>query len=149
MDTIAEINNNRDLEDDHIISFPWGLPGLEDYREYILNSLEEDSPFYYMRCSSQPEIGLLLVNPFEVFSDYEFDLDDTVVKQLDIADQKQLAVLCTVNTSRGIESATVNLLAPVVINIKLRQAKQVVLNDRRYSYQTPLAFEQAGDKGVR
>lgn len=149
MDTIAEINKNRDLEDDHIISFPWGLPGLEDYREYILNSLEEDSPFYYMRCSSQPEIGLLLVNPFTVFSDYEFDLDDTVVKQLDIADQKQLAVLCTVNTSRGIESATVNLLAPVVINIKLRQAKQVVLNDRRYSYRTPLAIKQAGDKGVR
>lgn len=149
MGTIAEINKNRDLEEDHIISFPWGIPGLEDCREFILNSLDEDSPFYYMRCSCQPEIGLLLVNPFTVFSDYEFDLDDEVVNQLDITDQEHLAVLCTVNTSRGIESATVNLLAPVVINNKLRQAKQVVLNDKRYSYRTPLAFEQAGDKGVR
>lgn len=149
MGTTAEINKDRDLDGDQIIPFPWGIPGLEDHREFILNALEEDSPFYYLRSSSRPEIGLLLVNPFLVFSDYEFELDDEAVNQLGITGQNQLAVLCTVNTSRGITSATVNLLAPVVINIERKQAKQVVLNDRRYSYRTPLPFEQVNNKGVR
>lgn len=149
MGPIAEINKNRDLEDDFIISFPWGMPGLEDCGEFILNTLEDDSPFYYMRCSSRPEIGLLLVNPFAVFNDYEFDLDDEVVDQLRITDQKQMAVLCTVNTRNGVESATVNLLAPVVINIELLQAKQVVLNDRRYSFRTPLVLGRGGRGEVR
>ena len=149
MGTEAEVNKNKELEDDHTISFPWGIPGLEDCREFILNSLEEDSPFYYMRSSSQPEIGLLLVDPFAVFNDYEFDLDDEAAGQLQITDQKQMAVLCTVNTGNGVESATVNLLAPVVINIKQCQAKQVVLNDRRYSFRTPLALCRGGRGGVR
>lgn len=151
MAATVEINANRNLEEDgdYIITFPWGMPGLEDCRDFILNTLEDDSPFYYMRCSCQPEVGLLLVNPFAVFSDYEFDLDDEAADQLRITDQKQVAVLCTVNTSRGAESATVNLLAPVVINIGRLQAKQVVLNDRRYSFRTPLALDRDGDGGVR
>lgn len=146
---MADSNKDRDLDGDQIISFPCGLPGLEDYREFFLNPMEDDSPFFYLSSTSQPEIGLLLVNPFFVFSDYEFDLDDKVVDQLGITSPDQLVVLCTVNTSRGIASATVNLLAPIVINIELKQARQVVLNDRRYSLRTPLSFEQAGNKGVR
>lgn len=149
MGPMAEINKNKDLADDFIIEFPWGLPGLEDCGEFILNSLEEGSPFYYMRCSSRPEIGLLLVNPFAVFDGYEFDLDDETAEQIHIDDQKQAAVLCTVNTSRGVESATVNLRAPVVINVERLQAKQVVLDDRRYSFRTPLALGRGGRGEVR
>ena len=149
MGAITEINKNRGFAGDLIISFPWGLPGLEDHREFILNPLEKDSPFYYMRSNSRPEIGLLLVNPFVIFKDYEFDLDNEAAGQLHIADQKQVAVLCTVNTSRGVGAATVNLLAPLVINTERLRAKQVVLHDRRYSYRTPLPLEQDGEAGVR
>lgn len=149
MSVIEEITENRGTEDGFIVTFPWGLPGLEEYSEFVINLLEEDAPFYYMRSCGQPEIGLLLVNPFIICKEYEFDLDDEVASQIGISEQKQLAVLCTVNTSKGIESATVNLLAPVVINMERLQAKQVVLNDRRYSYRTPLSLERASDEGVR
>lgn len=149
MGAIVEINKNRGVACDRIISFPWGIPGLEEHREFILNPLEKDSPFYYLRSNSRPEIGLLLVNPFDIFKDYEFDLDNEAAGQLHIADQKQIAVLCTVNTSRGIGAATVNLLAPLVINMERLQAKQVVLHDRRYSYRTPLPLEQDSEAGVR
>lgn len=148
MGPTAEIKN-KCLEDDIVISFPWGMPGLEDYREFVLNLLEEDSPFYYLHCTSQPEIRILLVNPFVISNDYEFDLDEEAQIQLEITDQKQVAVLCTVNTSRGIDAATVNLLAPVVINVQQLMAKQVVLRSRRYSLRTPLALGRSGEKGVR
>ncbi len=143
----AEINKN--LNEEIVISFPWGMPGLEDCREFILNILEDGSPFYYLRCSSQPEIRILLLNPFVIFRDYEFDLDEEAVSQLGITDQKQVAVFCTVNTSRGIGAATVNLLAPVVINVNKLQAKQVVLNNRRYSIRTPLPLGRGSGREVR
>lgn len=144
-----EVEINRDLKGDIIISFPWGMPGLEDYREFVLNILGENSPFYYLRCSSQPEIRILLLNPFAIFRDYEFDLDEEAVSQLGITDQKQVAVFCTVNTSRGIDAATVNLLAPVVVNVKKLQAKQVVLHSRRYSIRTPLPLGRGCGREVR
>jgi len=130
------------------ISFPWGLPGL-DYYEFTLSLLEEGSPFYFLQSTSQPEVGLLLVNPFAIFKDYEFELAEETAGLLRISDQKQVAVLCTVNTSRGIESATVNLLAPIVINTEHLLAKQVVLNDRKYSLRTPLAINPGAGKGAR
>lgn len=121
------------------ISFPWGLPGLEEYKEFTLNELAKDSSFYFLQAVRQQEVGLLLVNPYVFFENYEFELNDETAGQLKIDNEKKVAVLCTVNTSRGVKSATVNLLAPVVINTEQWLAKQVVLNDRKYSLRTPLA----------
>jgi flagellar assembly factor FliW len=142
------ISIRSDQRDSFVLSFPWGMPGLEDYRKYNLVLLEEDSPFYYLRCTGQPEIGLLLVNPFVAFRDYEFDLAEEAAAQLEIADQEQVAVLCTVNTSKGLDSATINLLAPIVVNTEKLMAKQVILNDRRYSLRAPLKINQGADREV-
>jgi flagellar assembly factor FliW len=120
------------------VSFPWGLPGLEEYREFTLNPLGEGSPFCFLQAVRQREIGLLLVNPYVFYDKYDFDLNEETAGQLKIDDENQVAVLCTVNTSRGFEAATVNLLAPIVINTERLLAKQVVLNDRKYSLRTPL-----------
>ncbi len=136
----------NDLQDSFVLSFPWGIPGMEEYKQYILTLLEADSPYYYLRCARQPEIGLLLVNPFILFKDYEFNLAEEVATQLEITDQDQVAAFCTVNTSRGLNSATVNLLAPIVVNTKQLLAKQVVLNDRRYSLRAPLKINRGADK---
>lgn len=124
------------------ISFPWGIPGL-NYEEYLLCLPAENSPFFILQSEKDPEVGLILVDPFEAFSDYEFELNDDVADQLEIEDQSQLAVLCTVNTSRGLDNATVNLLAPIVINTSGLKGKQVVLNEKKYSLRTPLAIKRA------
>ncbi|MEG3069838.1 MAG: flagellar assembly protein FliW [Candidatus Syntrophopropionicum ammoniitolerans] len=93
------------------ISFPWGLPGLEDYQEFTFNLLGKDSAFCFLQAVRQPEVGLLVVNPYVYFSDYRIQLSREVAGRLKIEHQKQVAVLCTVNTSRGADEATVNLLA--------------------------------------
>lgn len=121
------------------VNFPWGMPGLE-YNEYLLQALSEESPFFFLQSIEEPQIGLLLINPFIAFSDYEFDLSDEVAGQMKIDNQSGMAVLCTVNTSKGIDSATVNLLAPIIINIRDQIGKQVVLNEKKYSLRTPLTI---------
>jgi len=128
-----------------IVSFPWGLPGLE-YTEYALSVPSEELPFYFLSSTSQPEVGLLLIDPFILFKEYEFELSDEVAASLKITDAGQVMVLSTVNTSRGVEKATVNLLAPIVINTESCLGKQVVLNDKNYSIYTPLNAGKT-DKG--
>lgn len=125
--------------------FPWGMPGL-DFKHYTLISLEDGSPFYFLQSDDDPEVGLLLINPFFIFNEYEFDLGQEAVGQLKITDEENIAVLCAVNASRGMERATVNLLAPIVINTEKMMAKQVVLNDKRYSLRTPLGLKSAAEK---
>lgn len=138
MDSVAKRNENLNEKADLIISFPWSMPGFEEYKEFSLTSMEAGAPFYFLCSTQKPEIGLLLINPFTIFTSYEFDLSEEVASQLKITDEKQVAVLCTVNTSRGFSAATVNLLAPIVVNTKHLLAKQVILNDKRYALRTPL-----------
>lgn len=137
---INKVNKKNNRQRDNIL-FPWGLPGLEDYHEFTLHPLGQGSPFAFLQAAGQQAIGLLLVNPYVFFKHYEFELSEKIAGQLKINDVKQVVVLCTVNTSRGIDRATVNLLAPIVINREKMLAKQVVLNDQKYSLRTPLNWE--------
>jgi len=127
------------------VSFPWGMPGLDQDR-YIVTVPVPGMPFYFLRGADRPEVGIMLVNPFAVFREYEFDLSEEVAGQLKITEPGQVAVLCTVNTSRGFESATANMMAPIVINIEKMLARQVVLHDSGYSLRQPL-FPNTEAKG--
>ena len=72
----------------------------------------------------------------EVFDklDYEFELDDAVQKELGIKDQEDMLIYVIITIPQGrIEDMTANLTAPVVLNKKNMQAKQVVLEKGGYT----------------
>lgn len=135
-----QVNEGNNRQSELKLLFPWGLPGLEEYQEFTLNVLGKDLPFCFLQADRQQEIGLLLINPYAFYDNYDFDLSEETAGQLKIDDENQAVVLCTVNTSMGFESATVNLLAPIIINKERLLAKQVVLNDQNYSLHTPLNY---------
>ncbi len=91
-----------------------------------------------MQSLQDENIGFILINPFAFFPDYEFDLPEEETEVLGIKAPGQAAVFCIVNAGRGLKDATVNLLAPVVLNTAVGTARQVVLNDKRYSVRHPL-----------
>lgn len=146
MQTAVKENDKAERQSESIIIFPWAMPGLDDFKEYILKPLSEDMPFYFLRSTHRDGVEFLLINPFSLFTDYEFDLSDEVVGQLKITDEEKVAVLCIVNTSRGIDDATANLMAPIVINTDNMLAKQVVLNNGKFSIRTPLPLKRQAEK---
>lgn len=122
-----------------IITFPAGVPGLPaELTRFELAALAGDSPFFFLQSRQDENVGFILINPFALFSAYEFDLPDEEAEALGISDPGNVAVFCIVNASRGIKNATVNLLAPVVVNTATGVARQVVLTDSRYGIRHPL-----------
>ncbi|MBE3587708.1 MAG: flagellar assembly protein FliW [Thermoanaerobacteraceae bacterium] len=121
------------------LTFPAGLPGLPaELTEFELVAVAEDSPFFFLQSLQDENTGFILVNPFAFFPNYEFDLPEEDARALGIKAPEEAAVFCIVNASRGLASATVNLLAPVVVNAATGTARQVVLVDGRYSIRHPL-----------
>ena len=55
------------------------------------------------------------------------------------AGEEAIKVYVVVNTNRGPERITANLMGPLVMNLKKREVAQVVLHDARYSHQTPIS----------
>ncbi|OPY58776.1 MAG: Flagellar assembly factor FliW [Pelotomaculum sp. PtaU1.Bin035] len=123
----------------NILTFPASLPGLpRELTRFSLTALPEDSPFFFLQSLQEDNTGFILINPFALYPDYEFDLPDEEAEALALTTPEYLAVFCIVNASRGLKSATVNLLAPVVLNTATGVARQIVLNDKRYTIRHPL-----------
>jgi flagellar assembly factor FliW len=119
------------------VYFEEGIPGFLDLRFFQIKQQEKDSPFFLLVSLENPSIEFGLINPFSFFSNYEFVLDEELKGQLSISEETAIIVLNIVTIQTGGE-LTVNMMAPVIINLDNRKAKQIILNDDRYPIRQPL-----------
>ncbi|WP_268794457.1 flagellar assembly protein FliW [Paenibacillus sp. DMB20] len=92
-----------------------------------------------MQSLQNKDLSFVVTDPFSFYPDYEFELPDSEAEELGISDE--LSVKCIITVREKIEESTVNLLAPLVFNLKERLAKQIVLH--KVPYQTRhLLWEQ-------
>lgn len=122
------------VNDNELIRFAEGIPGFPEEMEFLLIPVEEKSPFVFMQSVKRSDLAFLLTNPFLFFKDYEFVIDDETMEELELEEAGQ-AAFYSILTMQGakITALTANLVAPIVINLKNRKAKQVVLERSRYT----------------
>ncbi|NLZ27948.1 MAG: flagellar assembly protein FliW [Firmicutes bacterium] len=113
---------------DNRMYFPQGLLGFEGCHNFLVEPVPGNEYFVVFESVEDPDIGLILTDPFPFFPEYEFDLAEVDQRELEIKKKEEVLVLVVV-TVRG-KKLFVNLAAPVVVNPVLRKAKQVILPDR-------------------
>ncbi|MEZ0493691.1 flagellar assembly protein FliW [Kineococcus sp. TBRC 1896] len=123
------------------IEFISPLVGFEDHRSFELEPLDEDGLFFTMRSMSDPGLQLVVADPMPFYPDYEPVIDGDTARSLEIADEKDGAVLAVVNMLGGAEKATMNLLAPIVLNPRAHRATQAVLYGKDQPLDAPLVRE--------
>jgi flagellar assembly factor FliW len=138
--------NFGDLEvpEDKVISFKEGLPGFPQLHRFAILEMEDLKPFQYLQALDDPPISLFIINPFLVDPTYEFRLTDSDMEDIHSTNSAELAVYAVATIPEDPNGATLNLMAPVVINDKDRCGKQVILHESKYSVKHPLF-----DKGVQ
>lgn len=132
----------KEYEEEDIITFPKGLPGFKELKKYILFPIEDNNVFSMLHSIENAEIGIVVVSPFYVMKDYEFDLDDDRIKLLNIEAEADVSVLSTVCLNSDIKKITTNLKAPIVINIKNKIGEQLILENEKYLIKQPLLKEE-------
>lgn len=120
------------------ILFEKGIPGFEAYKNFNVNTIQDNERFYSIVSKEDSNIGFVSISPFEIKTDYEIDLDDEFVKELDIKEEKDVLVLCLITLGKTLEDSTANLKAPIIINIKNNRGKQLILQDDKYKIKEPL-----------
>ncbi|MEW6698712.1 MAG: flagellar assembly protein FliW [Bacillota bacterium] len=129
------------------ILFQQGLPGFEHLREFDISRPLSDSPLYYLQSTEETEICFIVLNPFELTKSYEFDLPNSVEDLLEIKNPTDVVVFNIINVRGGLREATVNLQAPVIINVNACKGMQVVLNDNAFNVREPLQNILQGKAG--
>ena len=120
------------------ILFEKGIPGFENYRYFNGNIVEGNKKIYNIVSKEDSNIGFISISPFDIKKDYEIDLDDEFIKELDIKDEKDVLVICLITLGKSLKDSTANLKAPIIINIKNNRGKQLILQDDKYKIKEPL-----------
>ncbi|MBW5468707.1 flagellar assembly protein FliW [Brevibacillus formosus] len=121
--------------------FEDGIPGFSHLQFFQLLQ-EEESPFFLIQSIEENDVGFWVLNPFSFFPDYQFTLPETSKTALRLDEETPVAVFSIV-TIRGNDQATVNLKAPIVINLANRMGRQIILQEDSYPIRQPLFAQQA------
>jgi flagellar assembly factor FliW len=115
----------------HVVTFPAGLPGFEECRNFVLLATEGEAPLHYLSAIDGPEASFLVIDPRQVQAGYKCELTDTDARRLGVTADATLVWLALVTIeSQG--TVTVNLRAPVVINPTLMIGHQVIPHQGTY-----------------
>jgi flagellar assembly factor FliW len=127
-----------EVPENTIITFKEGLPGFPQIHRFAVLDKNELKPFQYLQALDDPPIGLFIINPFIVDASYEFRLTESDMEDVNSKNSAELAVYAVATIQDDPTQATINLMAPIVINDRDRRGKQVILHESKYSVRHPL-----------
>jgi len=114
------------------VQFLTGLFGFEKEKNYVLLE-SEYSPFLWLQSIENETLAFLVVDPFTFFNDYEIDLDDEIVEELEIKNPSEVMVLTIITIPPDGKPITANLQGPLVFNKTNDKAKQVILDNPQWT----------------
>ena len=127
-----------------ILTFEHGLLGLEEERKFILLPIDADLPLAILQSVERPEIGFIVAYPFAFKKDYNFDISEEDLGQLHLEKEENVLTYSIVTMKDTFQDSTINLLAPLIINMEKKYGKQIVLQDSK-SY--PLRYPMQSLEG--
>jgi len=117
-----------------VVDFPDGLIGFPDFQSFLVLSHKPDSPFRWLQSIDEPAIAFLMVDPQAYVESYTPQVSNAEAEALRIAHTTPTLVLTTASIPNGnVDEMTLNLAAPIVLNLEARIGRQVVLEGEAYN----------------
>ncbi|BAQ14363.1 putative flagellar assembly protein FliW [Clostridium botulinum] len=132
-----------EYEEKDVIYFEKGIPGFQELKKFIIFPVEDNDVFSVFHSIEKEDMGIIVTSPFNIEKDYEIQLEEEQITNLKLQDEKDTLVLNTVTLNSDIDKITVNLRAPIIINIKEKIGEQIIINSDKYSVKHPLFKEEA------
>lgn len=137
MEILSPVHGKITYNEDEIINFEKSIPGFNDIKRFILKEIEGSS-FKLLQSIDDVTVGFVVISPFEVEENYEINLSEEVIKTLEIKEATDVLLYSLVTLNSKVEKITVNLKAPVVINVNNKKAEQFIIDKEKYKIKHPL-----------
>jgi flagellar assembly factor FliW len=115
---------------DKVIEFRDGLPGFPSSRQFVMAQRPDEKPFVWMHSVSDPGLAFALVDAYAWTKDFMLEVDDAELQELGSLDPMDYAVYFILRIQKQNDRTTLQAKpnAPVLVNIRTRQARQVVVS---------------------
>jgi flagellar assembly factor FliW len=153
-----EIRNTRfgdiQVEEHRLLTFPKGIPGFEQLTRFTLLHDANMEPFFWLQSLDEPEIAVIVADPFLFFPEYAPLLLEEYLEILGLEDPADVTLLTIATIPEDATQITTNLAAPIAIHNENRIGVQAILDRGAYETRTPM-YQQvlaywkggAGDAG--
>ncbi len=114
---------------DDLLHFPRGVMGFEDCQHWVLLADTKNAAVGWLQSADRPAVALAVVSPRRFAPEYRIRIGQSQLSTLELASASKLYALCAVNRDDG--RCTINLRAPILINLDRRLGCQVVTVDEQ------------------
>jgi flagellar assembly factor FliW len=128
MEVLSRRLGRIEVPDDSGISFPRGLVGLPERKRFVILEFGSDIPMGWLQDLDDPNFALPVAEPAIYTENYEIELEQREISELELADVGHAAILVVSTIGFGGRTMTGNLQAPLVVNTRTRIGKQIVLD---------------------
>jgi len=151
------IQSNRfgsiEVDAQEILSFTRGLIGFAEEQEFVLVRTNKDSAVGWLQSAGTPGMALPVVSAHVLIPKYpDVDIESYAEAAGLGCSLDELAVLVVLNAPPGIP-ATVNLVAPIIVNAATRKGAQLLLEGSRFTtreiFMLPAQREQTVQSDVQ
>ncbi|MBB6447284.1 flagellar assembly protein FliW [Bacillus benzoevorans] len=143
----TKFHGKQEIAAEDIIHFESGIPGFLHEKEFCILPMT-DTPFYVMQSIQTTEVAFIIMEPFQIFPDYEFDLPDELLAGLNFRSDQDLAVFVILTVQEPFNKTTANLQAPIILNQANKKAKQYIINQSLYTTKH-LIIQPSVEQGVK
>jgi len=130
------------VDGEKVIRFEKGLPGFQNEKAFVLIDFPDNPVFQILQSTTTAPVAFVVASPYHFRDEYTFDLGDQTRDELAITTPDQVKVLSILTLRKPFEKSTINLLAPIIINVDSLKGQQIILADD-FSSRTPLQAEKA------
>jgi len=121
-----------------VIEFPWGLPGFPTLHRWLPLNLESHPSFVWLQSLDDVAVAVPAIDPWMVFENYDPKLPAYAFTSLEIREASDFTTLCVVVVTPNAEEMTINLMAPILVNLRTKKARQIVVDGSAYTAREPM-----------
>ncbi|AQR97025.1 flagellar assembly protein FliW [Clostridium saccharoperbutylacetonicum] len=141
MKYMSKVHGEITYEDKDIITFKKGVLGFDQLRKFFLVDLKDTEPFKLLHSLENEEVGFIVTSPYEFFDNYEINLNNEAINNLNIQSSQEVMILTTITLNSDIKKITTNLQGPIIINISNNLGEQIIVDNSKYKVKEPLIKE--------
>lgn len=130
------------IDENLIFEFVEPIIGYDNLKKYVLVEHSENSAFKWLQSVEEPSLAFPVTSPAFFDIDYQFEIPTEKAEKIDLTSVESLISLNIVTIPAGNpRKATVNLLAPIIINAVNKKGMQIILSNSNYPVKAPLIKE--------
>ena len=132
-----------DINEDLIFDFIEPIIGYDELKKYVLIEHTENSAFKWLQSIDKADLAFPVTSPALFDIDYQFEIPTDKADKLSLTSVETLISLNIVTIpSENPRKATINLLAPIIINAANKKGMQLILSNTNYPVKAQLIKDE-------